>query len=69
MLSKNQTTKVEEKDSILLANSFGQSPSERLKRAKQQQAAIEEAQHQQDLRAIGWGLVGLMIGVLLGLAL
>lgn len=69
MLSKNQTTQVEEKDSILLADSFGQSPDERLKRFKQRQAALEEAQHRQDMKLIGWVLIAAFIGLLVGLAI
>ncbi|MBD5430117.1 hypothetical protein [Lactobacillus sp.] len=69
MSSENKTTQIEEKDTVLVEDAFGQSPSERLKRAQDQQAAIEEAQHKQDLKMIGWVLVAAFIGLLAGLAL
>lgn len=66
MLSRNQTTQV---DDVNYINSFTQTNSERLSRAKQQQAANEQAQYRQDLKMIGWVLIAAFIGLLIGLAI
>lgn len=65
MISREQDTK----ERLTELSSFKRTDSERLQHAKEQQAALEEAQHQQDLKVVGLLIIVAFVAFLAGVAI